>query len=144
MTSQQIITVYEQVADLSTRMLHAARAGEWDKLVALESDCALHIETLRLHEEPMLVRHQDQYAAVRMASKAMAKASASAASVTARNADMPEPLRQHKVVLIQKIMADDKEIRNLTEPWMQQLSSMINSTGTERKLSRAYGGTPGG
>lgn len=48
-------------------------------------------------------------------------------------------VRVRKVKIIQKILADDREIRNLTEPWMAQLSRLISSTGTERKLSQAYG-----
>jgi flagellar protein FliT len=51
--------------------------------------------------------------------------------------------RVRKVKIIQKILADDREIRNLTEPWMAQLSRLINSTGTERKLSQAYGASQG-
>ncbi len=47
--------------------------------------------------------------------------------------------RERKVAIIKKILADDKEIRNITEPWMNKLSMLINSTGTERKLSHAYG-----
>ncbi len=47
--------------------------------------------------------------------------------------------RARKVAIIKKILADDKEIRNITEPWMNKLSMLINSTGTERKLNRAYG-----
>jgi flagellar protein FliT len=47
--------------------------------------------------------------------------------------------RQAKVRLINKILADDREIRNLTEPWMQRLSAMMNSGETERRLNQAYG-----
>ncbi len=47
--------------------------------------------------------------------------------------------RQTKVRLINKILADDREIRNLTEPWMQRLSVMMNSGETERRLNQAYG-----
>ena len=47
--------------------------------------------------------------------------------------------RQTKVRLINKILADDREIRNLTEPWMQRLAAMINSGEAERKLNQAYG-----
>lgn len=64
-----------------------------------------------------------------------------------RQGEPPVPLtgesRVRKVQIIQKILADDREIRNLTEPWMAQLSRMINSTGTERKLSQAYGVSQG-
>lgn len=60
-----------------------------------------------------------------------------------KTGEPPVPLtgaeRERKVAIIKKILADDKEIRNITEPWMAKLSMLINSTGTERKLSHAYG-----
>ncbi len=60
-----------------------------------------------------------------------------------KTGEPPVPLtgvgRERKVAIIKKILADDKEIRNITEPWMNKLSMLINSTGTERKLNRAYG-----
>ncbi|WP_019141159.1 flagellar protein FliT [Noviherbaspirillum massiliense] len=52
---------------------------------------------------------------------------------------LTEAAREQKTRVIKKILADDREIRNLTEPWMAQLSVMLNSAGTERKLSRTYG-----
>jgi flagellar protein FliT len=48
-------------------------------------------------------------------------------------------IRERKVKIIQKILADDREIRNITEPWMAQLSRQINSVGTKRKLAQSYG-----
>jgi len=48
--------------------------------------------------------------------------------------------RQRKVSLIRKILDDDRKVRDLTMPWMAQLSRLINSTGTERRLANAYGG----
>ncbi len=53
-------------------------------------------------------------------------------------------IRERKVEIIQRILADDREIRNITEPWMTQLSALINSSGTERKLANAYGGNETG
>ncbi|MBG6219382.1 MULTISPECIES: flagellar protein FliT [unclassified Janthinobacterium] len=47
--------------------------------------------------------------------------------------------RQRKVALIKQILEDDRKIRDLTMPWMAQLSNLINSTGTERRLANAYG-----
>ncbi|HEY8025402.1 MAG TPA: flagellar protein FliT [Burkholderiaceae bacterium] len=47
-------------------------------------------------------------------------------------------IRERKIAVIQKILADDKEIRNITEPWMKKLSLQINSVGTQRKLANAY------
>ncbi|HEX7640974.1 MAG TPA: flagellar protein FliT [Burkholderiaceae bacterium] len=48
-------------------------------------------------------------------------------------------MRERKIKIIRKILADDREIRNLTEPWMQRLSMQINSTNAQRKLVKAYG-----
>lgn len=109
--SQEVISLYETVAVITDQMLVAARNGDWDHLVALESRCASHVESLKAGEPP--------------------------APLTGVN-------RERKVSIIKKILADDREIRNLTEPWMAQLSQLISSTGNERKLSQAYGaGTPG-
>lgn len=49
-------------------------------------------------------------------------------------------LRERKVEIIHQVLAHDREIRNITEPWLAHLSAMLNSAGTERKLSIAYGG----
>lgn len=57
--------------------------------------------------------------------------------------EAPIPLsgivRQKKVEIIKKILADDREIRNLTEPWMHQLTALMHNASTERKLNRMYG-----
>jgi flagellar protein FliT len=60
-----------------------------------------------------------------------------------RNAEKLEPLSgadlEKKIASIKKILADDREIRNLVEPWMAKLSAMLNSNGKAKKLSQAYG-----
>ncbi len=48
-------------------------------------------------------------------------------------------LRSRKLTVIKQILAYDKEIRNLTEPWMEKLSSLISSSQMEQKLSVSYG-----
>jgi flagellar protein FliT len=48
-------------------------------------------------------------------------------------------MRERKIKIIQKILADDREIRNITEPWMARLSMQINNVGVKRKLANAYG-----
>ena len=53
--------------------------------------------------------------------------------------DLPTDMRDKKIRIIKKILADDKEIRDLTEPWMAQLSDLMKNSSTTRKLSRAYG-----
>ena len=47
--------------------------------------------------------------------------------------------RQAKIDCIRRILADDRKIRDLTMPWMAQLSSLINNSGTQRRLANAYG-----
>ncbi|WP_314438052.1 flagellar protein FliT [Massilia timonae] len=47
--------------------------------------------------------------------------------------------RAHKVAMIRKILADDREIRDLTSPWMAKLGAMLQSSGAERRLANAYG-----
>jgi flagellar protein FliT len=47
--------------------------------------------------------------------------------------------RQAKIDCIRGILADDRKIRDLTMPWMAQLSAMINNSGTQRRLANAYG-----
>ena len=47
--------------------------------------------------------------------------------------------RQAKIDCIRRILADDRRIRDLTMPWMAQLSAMINNSGTQRRLANAYG-----
>lgn len=107
MNNDEILSLYEKVAGITDQMLIAARAGDWDRLAALESDCSGHVDVLR------------QTATVR------------------------EPLtpsaRERKARIIRKILDDDRQIRDLAAPWMAELSALINSTGTERKLSQAYG-----
>jgi len=106
MNNQEMITLYETVAIITDQMLAAARAGDWDQLVALETRCASHIAILKAKDGP---------------------------------APLTGAVRDRKVQIIQKILADDREIRTYTEPWMTKLTALINSTGTERKLSQAYG-----
>ena len=47
-------------------------------------------------------------------------------------------VHKRKVEIIRKVLADDAEIRNLTEPWMQRLQHLLTSVGHERKLHAAY------
>lgn len=49
-----------------------------------------------------------------------------------------EETRKLKVALIKKILADDAEIRNRTEVWMEQLQRIMQSARSERRLHQAY------
>jgi flagellar protein FliT len=52
---------------------------------------------------------------------------------------LPEPLRTRKVQIIHQILQHDRKIRDLTTPWMAELSALLNNVGSERRLARAYG-----
>lgn len=51
---------------------------------------------------------------------------------------------QRKAELICKVLADNIEIRNLTEPWMAQLQNLLGSTSREQRLRQAYGSSSSG
>ena len=52
---------------------------------------------------------------------------------------LDEAARQRKLELISKILADDGEIRNLTQIWMRQLQLDMQSNRQEQLLLHAYG-----
>jgi len=47
--------------------------------------------------------------------------------------------RLRKVNAIRRMLDADRQIRDLTTPWMAHLSSLMKSTSTERRVVRAYG-----
>lgn len=118
MNSDQTNTLYESVADITGRMLAAARNGDWEGLRTLEADCASQVRALKGIE-----------------TAATAVDARSSALLT----DSTDATRLRKRMLIEQILADDREIRRLTESWMAELSSLLNRGRVERQLSMAYG-----
>ena len=106
MNSDQVISLYETVSELTGKMLQAAETRDWENLAELESHCASKIQILKDGEAV---------------------------------APLSGPIRLRKVAIIRQILAHDRQIRDLTAPWMAELSALINNTGTERRLSSAYG-----
>lgn len=53
--------------------------------------------------------------------------------------NLDEATRRHKNQLIQKILADEDEIRRLTHDWMEQLQNQISSNRQELRLQKTYG-----
>lgn len=106
MNSEEVLSVYQAMGELTAQMVKAAGNGDWDELVLLEQRCAAHVRALKENEPAQ---------------------------------PMQGPSRLKKVQMIKKLLDDDRKIRDLTMPWMAQLSAMINSSGTERRLASAYG-----
>jgi len=55
---------------------------------------------------------------------------------------LPRGVRARKHALLRKVLADDAAIRNITEPWVQQLGSMLDANRHEQRLLRTYGPPP--
>ena len=82
MTSNEVLSMYENIAGLTTRMACAAQAGDYEKLARLETQCAIH-------------------------------AAATGTGVPA----LDGAPRMRKIDLLKMIMANDRAIREVTEPW---------------------------
>ncbi len=56
---------------------------------------------------------------------------------------VPEKLsadaRQQKADLLRRILANDREIRQLTEPWMKSLAKYLEVADTRCQVAKAYG-----
>ncbi len=90
MTSNEVLSMYENIAGLTSKMAVAANAGDWNGLARLESECA------------------QQSRAVETGVPALEGAP-----------------RLRKIDLLKQIMANDRAIRETTEPWMAQLSNVM-------------------
>ena len=48
-------------------------------------------------------------------------------------------LREQKLGLMKRVLADDAEIRVLSQPWLKKLDTLLRSPETAARLDRAYG-----
>lgn len=56
-----------------------------------------------------------------------------------RAPELPVELKARKAQIIRGILADDAEIRRITEPCMTRLEEMIGETRNQRRLAQSYG-----
>ncbi|MDM5180763.1 flagellar protein FliT [Massilia sp. DJPM01] len=91
MTSNDVLSMYENIAGLTGKMAVAAKAGDWNGLAKLETQCAQ-------------------------------QASATKTGVPA----LDGAPRMRKIDLLKQIMANDRAVREITEPW--QLSDVMCAT----------------
>jgi flagellar protein FliT len=96
----QLLSYYEAIERASADMLHAARAGNWDEVVKLEGACVLLISQLKhaAQDHPSDSRHADQ----------------------------PGEVAKVKSRIMQRILVNDAEIRQLAEPWLQDLDATLS------------------
>ncbi len=88
-------------------MLNAARTGNWEEVVKLEGACVLLITQLKHAADAVEAGSAAPHAAVREAA-------------------------QTKSRLMQRILTHDAEIRNLAEPWLDDLDRALE--GRSRTL----------
>jgi flagellar protein FliT len=103
MTPDDVLAVYERIADLTEQMLTAARASDWTTMSGLEQQCAQVARTVEAGPVPPL--------------------SGSA--------------RLRKVALLTKILATDRAITEITEPWMAQLAATTRPAATAKPAPAA-------
>lgn len=46
--------------------------------------------------------------------------------------------REHKILLLQQILANDKAIRDIANPWLKELSKLLHTTDNQLKINRHY------
>ena len=94
----QLLTYYEAIERASADMLNAARAGNWDEVVKLEGACVLLISQLK-------------HAAQQPGDDEADAQSLLAAKTKSR--------------IMQRILVNDAEVRQLAEPWLQELDDSL-------------------
>lgn len=52
---------------------------------------------------------------------------------------LPEGIRVRKAAMIRKVLADDAAIRDITEPWLARLGTMLGANRREQQLLQSYG-----
>ena len=99
MTSNDVLSIYENIAGLTNQMVVAARSSDWDGLSKLEGQCATEARGVAASPAPAL------------------------------SGGAP---RMRKIDMLKQILANDREIRNITEPWMAQLSNVMQAPQASR------------
>lgn len=56
-----------------------------------------------------------------------------------KESDLNERERIEHITYLKKILADDAEIRNITEPRLRQLEEFLRASSNTQKLSNSYG-----
>jgi flagellar protein FliT len=104
------LALYESMSELSSEMVNAAQANDWDRLTQLESQVTHLRQTLERAEpvsQPLTVIAGDE--------------------------------RKRRASLIKKILADDREVRRHTEPWMESVRELLGGQVRGRAMRSAYG-----
>lgn len=99
---------YEAMCRLTGMMAEAARENDWGLLSSLEHEVAILRNQLQSEDDVDI------------------------------NATLSESERQRKRELILSMLADDREIRRHTEPWMAGVRALLAGSAAERNVRKAY------
>jgi flagellar protein FliT len=113
----QLLSYYEAIERASADMLAAARAGHWDEVVKLEGACVLLISQLK-HEAQ---RQEDALLAAETRCAAQDRQAQRLAAAQEHEKDAARA----KSRIMQRILVNDAEIRQLAEPWLQDLEDTL-------------------
>lgn len=108
----QLLSYYEAIERASADMLAAARLGHWDEVVRLEGACVLLISQLK--NEALKHDGQDE-----------ARESPAAMRQRLQRSPDEEAAAKLKSRIMQRILVNDAEIRQLAEPWLQDLDDTL-------------------
>jgi flagellar protein FliT len=119
----RLITYYEAIERASADMLNAARAGDWAEVVKLEGACVLLITQLKHAAETGA--HEDSTTQVNVRQALHVQPSNAPAQIA------PEAMEaaRAKSRIMQRILINDAEIRQLAEPWLSDLDDVLNGRG---------------
>ncbi|PRY96901.1 protein FliT [Jezberella montanilacus] len=92
MPKRNILSVYDDMLQVSHQMVEAAQRQDWDALNELEAVCATYVKQIQ---------------------------------VAKRQTELGSQEIETKVAYLMKILADDRRIRDLSEPWMVELAKMM-------------------
>jgi flagellar protein FliT len=95
--SKALINTYESAAKIMEQMLLAAQQNAWEKVTELEQSYMLKIEVIKTLEQNLRLQSEQ----------------------------LSQVQHLRKQELVQKILADDGEIRNLLYPVMHRITDMI-------------------
>ena len=87
MSSTQVLATYEKIAGLTSQMVGATQASDWDSLDSMENQCA-----------------------------------AASVALMGGAAPLQGDARKRKIELLKQIMANDRAIREVTDPWQNRLN----------------------
>lgn len=110
------LELLELMSTLSTQMVESARANDWDLLVEQES---------------RLAELRQNLAAIEAGGGEPA-------------AKLDEEQRSLHVSLIERILADDEEIRKHVTPWMESARRLLTTDTKAKAMRAAYGSVMNG